>query len=512
MSKTNIGIKTAFSVVLIALIQGLLSFYRISVILNAYGDKINGIVQVALQISAYLILFQSGMAAAYQYKMYAPLSEGNDSRVSSLFSGLQRSMLKVSGKMLLVAVVVIPAYSALLLNQGVEYLDTLFILGVIGVRITVPYFFTLPERCLIDIKEKKYIIIAVEGVKDCLTLCTEILLIKFTAIPLPLVLSVNFVYLGITKIFYLRLIRKFYGKSFSLKSLPEYASSTMSKAVYAHQISTMATSNTDNVVLSILSSLKNVTIYSAYATLVAYPTVVISRIIEGMRASLALKITRNDDNSYLAFREMMAFALLCVCTIVPVFLQLANPFVSLWIGTQYSVPFFPLLMFGLILANNFIMPVIYAARDARGLYRESRNFTIVQAVVNVVVSVSLVIPFGIIGVLSGTIAALYLILLPYNINLVYAKVFGRRAAAYIDLLAAAGICAASYFVSGLVLNYLPQSDGGWMAFFRDAAVCTAIAGVFAFAGLWVSNNGFRMLVRRFLRRHGTIAKNVDSGA
>ena len=282
---------------LIALIQGVLSFYRISVILNVYGDKINGIVQVALQISAYLILFQTGMSAAYQYKMYAPLSDEEYGRVAALFAGLQRSMLKVSAKMLLVSFIIIPVYSALLLNQDVRYWETVFILAAIGIRISAPYFFTLPERCLIDIKEKKYVIITVEGVKDCASLVTEVLLIQFTGIPLPLILCVNLIYLGASKLIYLRLIKKYYGRSFNLKSTPEYAPATMTKAVYAHQVSSIATSNTDNVVLSLLSSLKNVTIYSAFASLISYPNVVISRMIEGMRASLALKITRDDTGS-----------------------------------------------------------------------------------------------------------------------------------------------------------------------------------------------------------------------
>ena len=432
MSKTKIGIKIAFSVVLIALIQGILSFYRLSVVLSAYGDKINGVVQVALQISAYLVLFQGGMSAAYQYKMYAPLSNAEYGKISSLFSGLQNSMRRVSGKMLLIALIIIPVYSALLLNQGVRYWDTFLILAVIGIRITAPYFFTLPERCLIEIKEKKYVVITVEGIKDCITLCTEILLIKFTGLPLPLILCVSFIFLAATKLIYLRIIRKYYGNSFDLKSVPEYTSSTMTKAVYAHQASSVVTSNTDNVLLSILSSLKNVTIYSAFSTLISYPSLVISRMIEGMRASLALKIARNDEDSFSAFKQLLAFSFFCVCAIVPVFLQMANPFVALWIGSQYSIAWIPLILFCLILSDKIIMPVIYAARDAKGLYQESKKFTILQAVVNVVISVGLVIPFGITGVLAGTFASKYLILQPCNLKLVYTKVFNRKLTVYLD--------------------------------------------------------------------------------
>ncbi len=83
-----------------------------------------------------------------------------------------------------------------------------------------------------------------------------------------MILSVNLVFLLASKQVYLRLVRKYYGEGFSLRSPPQYAPTSMTRAVYAHQMSTMATSNTDNgpIVLSLLSNLTNVTIYSAYAT------------------------------------------------------------------------------------------------------------------------------------------------------------------------------------------------------------------------------------------------------
>jgi O-antigen/teichoic acid export membrane protein len=492
------GVKVAAAVILIALIQGVLSLYRQSVVLDAYGDKITGVVQAALQMSAYLVLFQTGMSAAYQYNMYAPLTQSAFPKVSALFSGLKKSMLRVSGKMLLIALAVIPVYSALLLNQGVKYWDTLLILAAIGIRISAPFFYTLPERCLIEIREKKYLVVAVEGAKDIATLVTEIVLILFTTLPLPLILCVNLVYLFLSKWIYRHMIRRLYGPEFDMNAAPEYVASKMTKAVYAHQISSMVTSNTDNVVLSLLSSLRNVTMYSNIALLISYPNTVIYRIIEGMRATLALKITRGDEDSYAAFRQLLAFSFFCIIVIIPVFLLLANPFVTLWVGADYQISWLPLLLFGLMLADYLLMPVIYAARDARGLYPESQKFTIVQAIVNLVISVALAAPFGITGVLAGTIAAAYFVLQPGNFRLVYRNVFQRRMTIYYELAVVAALCAASYFGGGFVISRLALGTG-WLSLIVHAAVSGAIAAAVGFAGLYLTHSGFRALVKRFLR-------------
>ena len=499
LNKTKLGLKIALSVMAVSIIQGAFTLLRTNIVLNAYGDKINGIVQVALQMSAYLALFQNGMSAAYQYSMYAPFHQQNFLKISGLFAGLRKSMARISVKLLAVSIVIVPLYAALLIRQGVEYLNTVFIMAVIGVRLIAPYVLTLSERCLIDIREKRYLVNTIEGVKDCLSLLTEILLISYTNLPLPVILSFNLIFVFITKRIYIRIVKKDYGQSLSMQSEPDYSPAKMTKDVMIHQVASVATSNTDGVLLSIASSLTNVTIYGAFSTLIIYPSLVISRIIEGMRASLALKITREDENSYSAFREMLAFSFFCICFIVPSFLVLANPFVSLWLGEQYQINNTTLIFFGLMLADSFFMPPVYAARDAKGLYRESKGYAVIQAVLNVAVSIVLVVPFGIAGVLAGTLAALYLVLQPCNLYLVYSRVFHRKMTIYLDMAGVALLCVLSY----LLLNFttgsvFPDGTNTWFTLMKQILICGVIVGPVAMAGLWLINREFRSLVLRFL--------------
>ena len=72
VNKTTLGVKTAVTVIITSLIQGVLTFVRTRTLILTYGDDINGVIQVALQMSAYLTLIQNGMSAAYRFKMYRP--------------------------------------------------------------------------------------------------------------------------------------------------------------------------------------------------------------------------------------------------------------------------------------------------------------------------------------------------------------------------------------------------------------------------------------------------------
>jgi O-antigen/teichoic acid export membrane protein len=189
-------------------------------------------------------------------------------------------------------------------------------------------------------------------------------------------------------------------------------------------------------------------------------------------------------------------------------LLLANPFVSLWVGAGYRIALLPLVLFGLMLADSLLMPVIYAARDARGLYAESQKFTVAQAIVNLVISVALAAPFGVTGVLLGTIAATYGVLQPGNFRLVYRTVFQRRMTIYYELLIVAALCAASYFAGGFLISRVAPG-GGWLALVVQAVICTVLAAVIAFAGLWLTHDGFRQLVRRFLVRRPASHEQED---
>ena len=202
-------------------------------------------------MSAYLTLIQNGMSAAYRFKMYRPLQDKAFDQISGLFIGLRKNMQGISRKVFVIASVVIPAYSLLLSNKGVSFLSTVLILAIISIRLVAPYFVTLPERCLIDIKEKNYLVNWVEGIKDSFSLAFEIVLIQYTNLPLPVILSFNLVWLVITKFIYLYLIKRNYGEQLNRNAKPDHSPSGMTKDVLTHQIASIATSNTDAVTLSI---------------------------------------------------------------------------------------------------------------------------------------------------------------------------------------------------------------------------------------------------------------------
>lgn len=75
---------------------------------------------------------------------------------------------------------------------------------------------------------------------------------------------------------------------------PDFEPSGMTKDILMHQVSGMISSNTDNILLSIMSSLTNVTIYSAFSTVMNYPALLLNSIIGSMKASVIIKVQKRE--------------------------------------------------------------------------------------------------------------------------------------------------------------------------------------------------------------------------
>ena len=91
-------------------------------------------------------------------------------------------------------------------------------------------------------------------------------------------------------------------------------------------------------------------------------------------------------------------------------LALLSPFVSFWLGDHYLLPFDVVcLLVGSVFFAILSLP-LSVMMTAAGEFGRERNLSIVSAAANLILSLLLVKPFGILGVLLGTIAAYFILI------------------------------------------------------------------------------------------------------
>ena len=163
----------------------------------------------------------------------------------------------------------------------------------------------------------------------------------------------------------------------------------MTKDILIHQISSVVFSSTDNVILSIVSSLNSVTIYSAYNTVLTYPVNLINKLVDNLRATFGKKMVEDEKNAIEVFNETLSLSYFITAIMAPIFLLCINDFVKLWIGERFVLEGICTIILTLLFIHRCIMPVIYIARDSKGLYKESKNYTLCQAIANIIISIVL---------------------------------------------------------------------------------------------------------------------------
>lgn len=218
---------------------------------------------------------------------------------------------------------------------------------------------------------------------------------------------------------------------------------------------------TDNVILSSFLGLTTVALYSNYTLIMNGMTSVINQGISAVTASIGnLRAVGNLKKEKTVFYQYSLVSALIGLTVSVGMVTFFSPFINLWVGRRFVLEETTTL---LIVIGFFVSQLRQANinfTNAYGLYWEQRLKSVVESVVNFVVSLVLIIVFhaGIDSVILGNLASNLLvnawwepvIVLKYGLKsskremIFYAKFY------LVELLVGIGILAFDLWISSLV--------------------------------------------------------------
>lgn len=161
---------------------------------------------------------------------------------------------------------------------------------------------------------------------------------------------------------------------------------------------------TDNLIISAFISTVQVGFLNNYTMIISHIKMLIHSLSTplipalGNKVALEQSVTQQMDT----FRLMeQVFFWLTGLAVVPAFV-LADDFVGMFFGEQYVLTKILLLLMCVDLYVHINQGSCLSFLTANGLFRKRRNISIGGAIVNIVVSLLLMKPFGIAGILAGT--------------------------------------------------------------------------------------------------------------
>ncbi|WP_455720070.1 lipopolysaccharide biosynthesis protein [Agathobacter sp.] len=501
MNKTKKSIRGTIISTLFLVLQMIFSFWRTKAIITVYGTDINSISQAANQIYAYLSLLESGLCAAYQYKMYNPFVKKNYDELYGLYENLNKAMHKVAGRMLIIVLMVSAFYPLILAENSLSWMRATLIFLLVGVRCVLPYWIVVAKKNILVVEEKQYIASSIDSMVNVITVFTEVCFVKYLGFPIEITLIAGCGVILLSYVFYYQYVKCFWvehpvPQTKTSNSEMSVEANKMTKDIIVHQICGLANKNIDILILSAVNVFQ-VTVYANYNSIMNYPVNIINGGIKNVRATIGLKFASGEKNAYEVFREMLSFNVWCAGIVSAVFFSMINDFIFIWLGKEFLLDKVCIILFTLILLRRLVAEAVYSVRDANGLYKESKYYTLVTAILNTVISLLLVKPLGVKGLLIGTFVSAYFVMDLGNNRLVFHGVFDKKMYIYFDLLLAIiNIIMTAIFGNWIGTIIIVSS---WITFIIKAVFVSVVSGLLMSILIGACDQYSRKFVKRVIR-------------
>jgi len=478
-------------------VLGIFSFIRVNFIIKYYGVDANGYMQLITQIFSYLALAEAGFGTAVIYKLYKPLADKDYKKISQIVNGSKiifKRIAKIMTLGSLICAIVIPLF----VSKGDltnSFLIIIFLLN--SIHYLIEYFVVYPYTSLLQADQNQYVFNSYKNIIKILFGILELILMSYR-VSLIAIVGINILFTFVYIVIVLRKVKKLY-PWLDKNAKPDTSAFGMTKDVMVHKLSSLVFSKTDPIILSNFS-LGYVTVYTSYSYILDFLTTIVSKLYNSIRASYCNIVASNNPTDKKYFNMFLSFSFIIACFCAVTFHVCVNPFIKIaWLGEGFALKEYVVLMFSLIMFGRIIINPIYVARDSKGLYKETKSFTIIQAVVNIALSLLLVRKYQIFGVLLATVISQYLILIPCNVKLTYEKVFPEDLKKFIHKFTFSLVNSLIiYLIDLFILSVLPIENLFNLLVFM--VIVAAINFIECFTIYYFFDKDFKLLVNELLNK------------
>lgn len=373
--------------------------------LGTYGSEINGLASSVTQFLGFISFLQMGVGAVIQAAWYKPLADGDLDQVSRIYISAERFFQKIALIFVGYTIILCVVYP-LRVADSFDYLFTATLILVISIGLFIQYYFGITNQLLLYADQKAYIYLILQSALVILNtiinvvmmrLGASVQMVKFCA---ALIYAINPLAMNI-------LIRRFYPINKKLVLTEEPIKQKWNG--FAQHLSSVIMDNSSIMILTLFSSLSNVSIYYVYHLVVYGIRQLVASLTVGIQSLFGNMIAKGEnarlDASFsrieLIFHYLITILYVCVTILIGPFVQVYTVNVH---DANYMVPLFAVLISIGYALYCYRLPY-YAVIKAAGHFKQTQASAFVEMALNILVSVATVIRFGLVGIAIGTLAA-----------------------------------------------------------------------------------------------------------
>lgn len=401
--KAILNVLSSLALQIVVLLSG---FIVRKIIIQAYGSDINGLISSITQFLGYITLLESGVGPVIKSALYKPIANKNNGEINNILFSSEKFFKKIAKIFIVYLLGLAFLYPVIVANQ-VGYWFTFTLVLIISISTFAEYYFGMTYKLLLQSDQKSYIVSIIQIVGYIINLITVVILAKFNCNIhiLKLVTSVIYVIRPITQNL---IVKKLY--SIDLKSAnKDYVLKHKWDGVAQH-IAAVIHTNTDMVLLTFASTLKEVSIYSVYSTVTNGLRLVVQSFNEGIESMFGNMMAQEENDNLrnkFGTYEIIFFSVIAIlysCAFV-----LITPFVKVYTlnitDLDYCRP-----LFGYVLViGEFIWAIRQPYNNlikSAGRFRETRNGAVLETGCNIIISLILINKLGLVGIAIGTMISM----------------------------------------------------------------------------------------------------------
>ena len=483
-----------------------LQFFSRKIFLDHLGAEVLGLNTTATNLLQFLNLAELGIGTAIACTLYKPLFDRDTAAINEIVS-LQGWMYRRIAWVVIAGAVVLMCFFPWIFRKmplPLWYAYASF--GALLVSALLSYFVNY-KQIVLSADQKEYKIqYSYKASMLVKTLC-QIVAIKYldNGYVWWLALEVGFAVVASAALN--TVIRRTYpylrtdlsaGKTLSRK-YPDVI--TKIKQLFFHKIGGFALMQTSPIIIYAYASLTLVALYGNYMLIILGISSLMGAVFNSMNAGVGNLVAEgNKERIMSVFEELFSVRFLLRCTVCFGVYMLTPAFITLWIGPEYVLDN---LTLGLMVATLYISlarSTVDAYINAYGLFSDIWA-PVVEASINIGMSVLLGWFFGLHGILAGVLLSLLIVVFCWKPYFLFRRGLKEKLRTYVSMYAKhLSICFFTVLLVRFIISHINiVPDDSFYDFILVGIIYVSLFTLMLFVGLYLVTQGMKSFIYRFLK-------------
>lgn len=409
MSRTANSIKMVLASTLCQIVIFTCGLILPPLFISQYGSEVNGLLNLVKQLMSYFGIVCLGLGVSAQVALYKPIANNNWKEINSILSAA-RYFYNVSGIIFAVLVFVSSAILPFIISSTVPVFDIMLIVLITGIGSICEYVIISKYRIFLSANQKQYINSRITAEGILLNTIVSVILIKCD-------FNIIVIQLGSSVIYVLRLLYtiKYVKKNYPLISFnaerPALEKLENRWSAFFYQISRMIINLSPMIIVSIVGSLNDASIFSVYFMVFSSLTMISGIFSSGIQAPFGSIIANNEiavlKNAFASFEFLYTLILsICFCCGILLMTSFVGSYIHNNDGINYILPSFSFFMCVYFFIFNYRIPFTTLV-EAKGLFKLNNKYNLIESIVFVLFSIFMVKRLGLLGIaISGIVTSL----------------------------------------------------------------------------------------------------------